>query len=116
MFSGHISIHCDVGCFALLHSISSNVPIALQSAFDPDLFIKYVDQYKITSAFIAPASLTMLINSPLSDESDLSSLINVVSGASRMPEDLPDRIRTKLPALNLRRCKSYDFCHREFVS
>lgn len=92
-----------------LLTIASNIPIAIQPGFDPDLFIKYVEMYKITSALLPPTYLLMLIESPILNGYNLSSLINVVSGGSSMPEDLPDRIRTKLPALKLRTCKSNNF-------
>lgn len=105
MFSGHIALQSDVGCFALLHSICSNVPLALQPGFDPFLFMKYVNEYKITSAFINPTYLIKLIDCPTPDGWDLSSLVDVVSGSSLMPKHVPNSLRIKLPAIKLRTCK-----------
>lgn len=102
MYSGNIPLHHNLGCFALLHSICSNVTLALQPGFDPFLFMKYVDKYRITSAYISPTYLIKLIDCPTPDGCDLSSLVDVVSGASHMPKHVPNRFRMKLPAIKLR--------------
>lgn len=58
--------------------------------FEPEYFLKMVEQEKITSTFIVPTMIYAMLDCPNRDKYDLSSLRNVVYGAAAIA---PDRLK-----------------------
>jgi acyl-CoA synthetase (AMP-forming)/AMP-acid ligase II len=56
--------------------------------FDLEQFLKTIQDYKITRAFVAPPIVLALAKHPLVDQYDLSSLRSILSGAAPLDESL----------------------------
>jgi acyl-CoA synthetase (AMP-forming)/AMP-acid ligase II len=74
-------------------------PVVIMGAFDPVSFLKSVEQYRVTSAPVAPTMLAMLLESPALNEYDLSSLRSFGYGASSMPLEVLKTAFRKLPGV-----------------
>jgi len=66
------------------------------STFEPEAFLKAVEQSRITEAFLVPTMINMVVNHPALEQFDTSSLKRVYYGASPMPLDLLFRAKRKL--------------------
>lgn len=56
--------------------------------FEPESFMKHIQQYKITSMAAVPTMLSLILNHPKESQYDLSSLKEVVVGAAPLPSEL----------------------------
>jgi long-chain acyl-CoA synthetase len=56
--------------------------------FEPESFMKHIQQYKATSTAAVPTMLSMILNHPKADDYDLSSLKEIVVGAAPLPQEL----------------------------
>jgi long-chain acyl-CoA synthetase len=56
--------------------------------FEPESFMKHIQQYKATSTAAVPTMLSMILNHPKVDQYDLSSLKEIVVGAAPLPQEL----------------------------
>jgi len=72
-------------------------PVVILGAFDPISLLKAIEQYKVTSAPIAPTMLAMLLENPAMKDYDLSSLRSFGYGASSMPLEVLKTAFRKLP-------------------
>jgi long-chain acyl-CoA synthetase len=66
------------------------------AAFEPEAFLKAVEQRRVTDTVLVPTMINMLINHPAVERSDTSSLKRLNYGASPMPLDLLLRAKRKL--------------------
>ncbi len=73
------------------------LPVLLQKGrcvildhFDPKTFLETVEKEKITSSFLVPTMIYLLLDLPERDEYDVSSLKNIIYGASAIA---PDRLK-----------------------
>ncbi|MCW2700381.1 MAG: hypothetical protein JWQ45_1916 [Blastococcus sp.] len=64
--------------------------------FDLDDFLRTIQDYKITRAFVAPPILVALAKHPLVDSYDLSSLTSILSGAAPLDESLAQAVEQRL--------------------
>jgi fatty-acyl-CoA synthase len=62
--------------------------VVLLRNFDPALVLKYMQQYKVTSMFGAPAMFLFMSQHPDFESTDLSSIKMLVCGAAPVPESL----------------------------
>lgn len=58
------------------------------SVFDEEPFMRLVNDYKVTDAFLVPTTIKMILNHPQIDRYDLSSLKSVIYAGSPMAEVL----------------------------
>jgi fatty-acyl-CoA synthase len=68
---------------------------------DPELVLRTIERYGVTSYFAPPTVWISLLRSPIFDEVDLSSLRKGYYGASAMPIEILSEIRERLPELRL---------------
>ncbi|MFJ9391213.1 long-chain-fatty-acid--CoA ligase [Nocardioides sp. NPDC101246] len=61
--------------------------------FTADGVVDAISRHQVTDTLLVPTMIQMLIDSPLAEGADLSSLQRVVYGASPMPQDVLDRAR-----------------------
>lgn len=68
---------------------------------DPELVLRAIERYGVTSYFAPPTVWISLLRSPIFDKVDLSSLRKGYYGASAMPIEILNEIRRRLPDLRL---------------
>lgn len=66
--------------------------------FELEDFLRTIQEYKITRAFVAPPILLALAKHPLVDQYDLSSLESILSGAAPLDEQLALAVEQRLRA------------------
>jgi acyl-CoA synthetase (AMP-forming)/AMP-acid ligase II len=64
--------------------------------FDLEDFLRTIQDYKITRAFVAPPILVAFAKHPLVDQYDLSSLRSILSGAAPLDESLANAVEQRL--------------------
>jgi acyl-CoA synthetase (AMP-forming)/AMP-acid ligase II len=64
--------------------------------FDLEDFLRTIQEYKITRAFVAPPILVAFAKHPLVDKYDLSSLRSILSGAAPLDEQLAQAVEQRL--------------------
>lgn len=64
--------------------------------FDLEIFLRTVQNQKITFVYVAPPVLVHLANNPIVDKYDLSSLRMVTSGAAPLTRELVDKVHSRL--------------------
>ncbi|XP_029207684.2 surfactin synthase subunit 1-like [Acropora millepora] len=67
--------------------------------FEPESFLKIMQDFKVTHAALVPPTVLFLAKSPLIDQFDLSSLEDVSSGAAPLGEDLAKALTERLPSI-----------------
>jgi long-chain acyl-CoA synthetase len=66
-------------------------------AFDPELWLRTVAAERVTRTLLVPTMVNMVVNHPAIDKHDLSSLREMVYGASPMPVELLRRAMEAIP-------------------
>jgi len=74
-------------------------PVVLLRAFDPETLLRNVETWGVTNTAMAPTMIAMLLEDPVTDRFDLSSLKRIGYGASSMPADVLRRARAKWPGV-----------------
>jgi acyl-CoA synthetase (AMP-forming)/AMP-acid ligase II len=75
------------------------IPVVLLRSFDPETLLANVQAYKVTNTAMAPTMLAMLLEDPMTDRYDLSSLRRFGYGAAAMPGEVLRRARTRWPGM-----------------
>ncbi len=89
------------GCYALPNIAKGATNVILEcKSFDPELVLKTVETFRVTNMFAAPTMINRLIESPLIDQCDRSSLkcLNY-GGAPMLVEDLRKALEKFGPCL-----------------
>jgi long-chain acyl-CoA synthetase len=73
----------------------------LQTWFDPTQWLELVQEHKIHYGAVVPTMIQMLLASPLEDY-DLSSLNNLVSGASPLAPEVAAEFERRVPGVKIR--------------
>lgn len=71
--------------------------LVLLTRFEPNSFLKTLQDYKVTDAPIVPPLVLFLAKHPLVDKFDLSSVVRVSSGAAPLSKELETALVTRLP-------------------
>src|SRR5581483_6139019 len=71
--------------------------VVLLRNFDPETLLRNVETYRVTNTAMAPTMIAMLLEDPLTERFDLSSLKRIGYGASSMPAEVLRKARTKWP-------------------
>ncbi|XP_966820.2 uncharacterized protein LOC655211 [Tribolium castaneum] len=85
-----------VGCVLL------GVEFVILEKFVPDLFLKTIQNYKITKLFGVPPVFHFLIKSPKVQEYDISSMRDVLCGASFLSKEIEELVVKKLNVVSVR--------------
>jgi len=88
----HIADQWSVYVNALLGSENFYLP-----AFEPETFLRLVETHRITDTIIVPTMISMVLHHPSFEKFDLTSLRNILYGASPMPKTLIELAMRKLP-------------------
>jgi acyl-CoA synthetase (AMP-forming)/AMP-acid ligase II len=75
-------------------------PVVLLKTFDVETLLSNIEQHRITSTAMAPTMLAMLLEDPIGERYDLSSLRRIGYGASAMPAEVLKRARARWPGVN----------------
>ncbi|MFE4574370.1 long-chain-fatty-acid--CoA ligase [Streptomyces chartreusis] len=76
----------------------THVPLTI---FHPPAVLETIQQYKVTDTVLVPTMMQMLVDHPEFDQFDLTSLRQLIYGASPIPEALITRLRQSLPRTRL---------------
>ncbi|MBX9600494.1 MAG: long-chain-fatty-acid--CoA ligase [Bryobacteraceae bacterium] len=71
-------------------------------AFDPEAFCAAVERHRVTETVLVPTMLNMVVNHPAVDRYDLSSMKNMLYGASPMPLPVLQKAMEKFPHARFR--------------
>ncbi|PWN47212.1 acetyl-CoA synthetase-like protein, partial [Violaceomyces palustris] len=99
----HIDVLPCFHCYGLLVSmvaIHTCTPRVVLPRFELELFLKSVQDHRITFCFVVPPILLALARSPLVEGYDISSLTRVASGAASLPSELCQEVRKRLGILS----------------
>ncbi len=96
-----------LGCMPMAHAAGMVAWVAgmktggravLMRWFDPELFCKLVQEYKVAGTGLVPTMAAFLLNHPATADYDLSSLEQVIFGAAPVPGDLVREFEAKTGA------------------
>jgi acyl-CoA synthetase (AMP-forming)/AMP-acid ligase II len=74
-------------------------PVVLQKSFDAPTMLRDIERYGVTSTAMAPTMIAMLLEDPIAERYDLSSLRRIGYGASAMHAEVLRRARAKWPGV-----------------
>ncbi len=90
-----------VAAYNVVHAHAHGRPVVLASRFDAADVLSMIERERITQISLAPTMLTMLLDHPERDATDLSSLRRISYGAAPMSPDLVRRTVRELPGVGL---------------
>ena len=90
-----------VAAYNVLHVHLRRRPVVLLPRFDAGEVLRLIENHRVTTCSLAPTMVSMLLNHPDRDSTDLSSLRQISYGASGMPLDLLRRVLRELPDCGL---------------
>ncbi|KAI9590853.1 hypothetical protein BDF19DRAFT_461006 [Syncephalis fuscata] len=97
VLAGFLPFYHIYGLTVLVHvSINRRAPVVVMRRFQLEEFLKLVERYKITLAYVAPPVCLGLAKDPLVDKYDLTSLREVISGAAPLGSDLAAAVKNRL--------------------
>ncbi|KAI6196898.1 Fatty Acid CoA Synthetase family [Aphelenchoides besseyi] len=79
------------------NALNDGTTCVLLQRFDPDLFCRCIQQYKIRYQFLVPPIIVLLAKSPLVDKYDLSSLEILLSAAAPCGKDICEAAKKRHP-------------------
>ncbi|KFB34945.1 AGAP003482-PA-like protein [Anopheles sinensis] len=85
------------GFMLSLNSCINAVPMVVLPRFEPHLFLRTLQDHRISMVSLVPPLMVFLAKSPLVDEYDLSSLYAVLCGAAPLSREIEELVRTRLP-------------------
>jgi len=74
-------------------------PVVLLRSFDPETLLRNVETWGVTNTAMAPTMIAMLLEDPITERFDLSTLRRIGYGASSMPAEVLRRARAKWPGV-----------------
>uniref|UniRef100_A0A240PPC7 Luciferin 4-monooxygenase n=1 Tax=Anopheles christyi TaxID=43041 RepID=A0A240PPC7_9DIPT len=85
------------GFMLSLNSCLNRVPMVVLPRFEPDLFLRTIQDHRITMASLVPPLVVFLAKSPLVEGYDLSSLHAVLCGAAPLSREIEELVQARLP-------------------
>ena len=83
-----------------LHSPERGVSVLLRR-FDPEAFLRLIDEHRLQVSAVVPSMLQMLLSQPLEDY-DLSSLRFITSGGAPLAPEVAEQFMRRVPAVSIR--------------
>ncbi|XP_011705486.1 PREDICTED: 4-coumarate--CoA ligase-like, partial [Wasmannia auropunctata] len=84
------------GIGMLLLGLFANCTCIIMPAFEPQLFLTLVQEYKITHLPLVPPILTFLAKHPLVDNCDFCSVRELFSAAAPLPKDIITAVKARI--------------------
>ncbi|XP_035774716.1 luciferin 4-monooxygenase-like [Anopheles albimanus] len=85
------------GFMLSLNSCLNRVPMVVLPHYEPHLFLRTIQEHRITMVSLVPPLMVFLAKHPAVAEYDLSSLHAVLSGAAPLSKEIEDLVRARLP-------------------
>nr|XP_040221442.2 uncharacterized protein LOC120948797 [Anopheles coluzzii] len=85
------------GFMLSLNSCLNKVPMVVLPRFEPDLFLRTIQNHRITMASLVPPLVVFLAKSPLTQGYDLSSLHALLCGAAPLSREIEELVQSRLP-------------------
>lgn len=90
------------GCAIALASIYAGTKVVILDKFIPDKFLSVIQEHQISKLFVVPPILHFLVKSPLVQKFDISSITDVLCGASAVSKELEEMVQQKLKVKSVR--------------
>ncbi|HWA61938.1 MAG TPA: long-chain fatty acid--CoA ligase [Caulobacteraceae bacterium] len=74
-------------------------PVVLLRNFDPETLLRNVETWGVTNTAMAPTMIAMLLEDPVTDRFDISSLRRIGYGAAAMPAEVLKKARLRWPGV-----------------
>lgn len=78
------------------------IPLVFMQKFQEDVYLRTIQEFKITMLFTVPPLVVFLAKSPLVDKYDLSSVKEVSCGAAPLSKEMADAVKKRLNIVNFR--------------
>ncbi|MBU1276692.1 MAG: AMP-binding protein [Proteobacteria bacterium] len=78
-------VYQAAGVGTVLSSTYRGNTVVLLNKFDPEAYLAAIQAHRVTTAFVVPAMVLMLLRSPALDKYDISSLTTICYGSAPMP-------------------------------
>ncbi|XP_052868110.1 uncharacterized protein LOC128274065 [Anopheles cruzii] len=85
------------GFMLSLNSCLNRVPMVVLPRFEPRLFLRTIQDHRITMMSLVPPIMVFLAKHPLIDQYDLSSLRAVLCGAAPLSREIEELVAARLP-------------------
>jgi 4-coumarate--CoA ligase len=85
------------GIGVLMNTLCSGKTAVLLSHFDPEVFFRSLEKYKVKMLMLVPPILVALAKHPLAQKYNLSALEVCISGAAPAGKDLIEEVQRKFP-------------------
>lgn len=86
------------GCYSVfLMSLRAGIPIVVMYKWDVEIALRTIQKERVTMVPAVPTMLWDVLNSPLWDKFDTSSLFSFGGGGAAQPPKMPSKIREKIP-------------------
>jgi len=80
----------------VLQPLYRGIELVVMPAFDLEVFLKSIQEHKITFIYVAPPVLVRLARDPTVDKYDLTSVRMITSGAAPLTKELVDSVYKRL--------------------
>jgi 4-coumarate--CoA ligase len=87
------------GFGVLMNVLCCGKTAVLLTHFDPDVFFRSIEKFKVKMLMLVPPILVALAKHPIAQKYNLSSLTICISGAAPAGKDLIDEVKRKHPSL-----------------
>lgn len=91
--------------FLMIATLRGSARIVNQGSFSPERLFDLVERFKVTFTIASPSMIAQLLNHPLIESADLSSVKTYLVGFSKIPFELLKKLDEKLP--NGKCCQYY---------
>ncbi|RKT87204.1 Acyl-CoA synthetase (AMP-forming)/AMP-acid ligase II [Saccharopolyspora antimicrobica] len=89
--------HHAFGLIMVLNaSLLQGATLITMPRFDPEAYLKAIEQHRITRLYVVPTIAVLLAKSPLVDRYDLSSVREIVSGGAALDPEIAALVRQRL--------------------
>ncbi|XP_058465901.1 luciferin 4-monooxygenase-like [Malaya genurostris] len=85
------------GFMLTLNVACNHYPMVVLPRFEPDLFLRSIQNHQITMANLVPPLMVFLAKHPAVDNYDLSSLRAILCGAAPLSKHIEDQVLKRLP-------------------
>jgi acyl-CoA synthetase (AMP-forming)/AMP-acid ligase II len=80
----------------VLQPLYRGIELVVMPAFNMEVFLKAIQDYKITFIYVAPPVIVRLARDPVVDKYDLSSVRMITCGAAPLTRELVDTVHKRL--------------------